>query len=371
MQKIGIGLIGCGGITLQNHLPGLALCPDVQVTAVCDSNPAILQRAQTETGAPGSLDFREILGRDDVHAVIIATPNHLHAPIALAAAAARKHIFCEKPLALNFQQALDMLQAAEKAGIRHMTAFTYRFVPAMRYFKHLVGQGAIGQPYHFRNCRLQDWGQRPLGWRQVSQLAGSGEIGDMLSHRLDFAHWLLGPMQRLVAHTRLFHPTRGGQPSDLDDWVALLADFQSGATGVMESSKIATGHNESMYSQDYVEINGSDGSIRYDTQRPHEVLAARSGEKSFTRLPVPAEFMVYPGSPRDPHQGDPLFVFRYDQTFEFLDSIRSGRQCLTSFHEGAMVQGVIEASLTSESERRWIDVSHLASTLAGASRPQT
>ena len=91
-------------------------------------------------------------------------------------------------------EAVKMLHAAEKAGVRHMTAFTYRFVPAMRYMAHLVKSGFIGRPYHFRSCRLQDWGTRAVGWRQVAELAGSGELGDMLSHRIDYAHLLVGPI---------------------------------------------------------------------------------------------------------------------------------------------------------------------------------
>ena len=364
MSTIGVGIIGCGGITLQNHIPGLALCPDVKVTALCDANGEVLERARQVSKVENCCaDYQEVLKRDDVQAVIIATPNFLHAPIVLAAAKAGKHVFCEKPLAMNFAEGKEMYQAAERAGVRHMTAFTYRFVPAMRYFKHLVDQGFVGQPYHFRNCRLQDWQQRGLGWRQVAKLAGSGEIGDMLSHRIDFAHMLLGPMTKLVAHTRLVHPSRGGQVSDLEDWVAIISDFQNGATGVLESSKIATGHNESMYSQDYVEINGSEGSIRYDTQRPQEILVAKKGDKKLVGKQIPSEFLVWPGSPRDPKQGDPLFVFRYDQNFEFIDAIRNQRRCFASFFDGAMTQGVIDAALRSEKEQRWVDVSNLAGEL--------
>jgi predicted dehydrogenase len=364
MSEIGVAIIGCGGITLQNHLPGLALCPEVRVAALCDANPEVLQRARELTKVSvATMDYREVLRREDVHAVIIATPNYLHAPIAIDAANAGKHVFCEKPLAMNFDEARRMFQAAESARVRHMTAFTYRFVPAMRYLKHLVDQGAVGTPYHFRSCRLQDWGQRSVGWRQVAKLAGSGEIGDMLSHRIDFAHLLFGPMTQVVAHTRIFHPARNGQPSDLEDWVAIVSDFANGATGVLESSKIATGQGESMYSQDYVELNGSEGSLRYDTQRPHEVLIAKKEGKTFARTEIPREFLVWPGSPRDPKQGDPLFVFRYDQNFEFIDAIRNRRPCFASFFDGALVQGIIDAALQSERTRQWVDVSNLAKSL--------
>src|SRR5207249_9095356 len=117
-------------------------------------------------------------------------------------------------------------RAAEEARVRHMTAFTYRFVPAMRYMKHLVARGDVGTPYHFRAQRFQDWDDRPLGWRQQKKLAGSGELADMLSHRIDYAHHLIGPIARLVADLKNFIPARGGQPSDVDDWVSLICEFQ-------------------------------------------------------------------------------------------------------------------------------------------------
>ena len=164
MKSLGVAIVGCGGITLQNHLPGLALCPDVKVVALCDTNPACLDTARAQTGVTvTSTDYQEIVKRDDVHAVIIATPNIAHPAIAHAAIAAGKHVLCEKPLALNYADAKAMAEAGDKAGVRHMTAFTYRFVPSMRYLKHLIQRGDLGTPYHYRSCRLQDWGTRNLG----------------------------------------------------------------------------------------------------------------------------------------------------------------------------------------------------------------
>src|ERR1700742_3343100 len=257
MKNLGVAIVGCGGITLQNHLPGLALCKETRVVALCDNNPATLEKASRDTGINvTSTKYEEIVTRDDVQAVIIATPNIAHGPIALAAIAAGKHVLCEKPIAMNYAEAKSMADAADKAGVRHMTAFTYRFVPAMRYLHHLISQGDLGQPYHYRSCRLQDWGSRNLGWRQVKALASTGELGDMLSHRIDFAQHLIGPIKRLVANTKRLVDDREGHASDLDDWAAIIADFHSGATGVLESSKLASGRNEGGRSRDYVELNG-------------------------------------------------------------------------------------------------------------------
>lgn len=357
MGTLHFAIVGCGGITLQNHLPGLALCPDVKVRAVCDADPATLERARRQTGAEvATADFREVVTRDDIQAVIIATPNQTHPEIALAAIAHGKHVLCEKPLALQAADARRMAEAAEQAGVRHMTAFTYRFVPAMRYLHHLVRRGDLGRPYHYRSCRLQDWGSRPLGWRQQKALAGTGELGDMLSHRIDFAHHLVGPLRRLVANLRNLTPMRGGQPNDTDDWVAILAEFEAGATGVLESSKLASGRNESWRSLDYVEINGSDGTAEFTTGRWNTLQTGRLGGPGLQTVEIPREFWTWPGSPRDPGQGDPLVSFRYDQAAEFVNAIREQRPCAVTFHEGARVQAVMDAAVASATERRWVDL---------------
>src|SRR5205823_2246039 len=148
----------------------------------------------------------------------------------------------------------------------------------------------------------------------------------------------------LVADMKNFVPERGGQPSDVDDWVAMLCEFGgSDATGVLESTKLATGRGEGHRGQDVVEINGAEGTIVYSTQRPLELQIGRRGDSDVHKVDVPREFLVWPGCPRDPSQGDPLATFRYDQDFEFIDAILNGRPCRPSFREGAMAQAVMDA----------------------------
>ncbi|MGB0421845.1 MAG: Gfo/Idh/MocA family protein [Limisphaerales bacterium] len=355
MSDIRIAIVGCGGITLQNHIPGIAMCGEAKVTALCDANASTLEQARSQTGVTvTSTDYHEIVEREDVDAVIIATPNLYHGPIAHAAIKAGKHVLCEKPIAMSYGEASQMAEAADAAGVRHMTAFTYRFVPAMRYLSHLVRDGFLGDPYHFRCCRLQDWGSRDLGWRQESGLAGTGELGDMLSHRIDFAHLLYGPMTRLCAHLKRFVADRQGHASDLDDWSAILADFTNGATGVLESSKLATGRNESWKSQDYLEINGSAGSVVFLTGHWNQLQLGRPGGEGLETIQIPESFWTWPGSPRDPNQGDPLVTFRYDQAFEFLDAIRQQRDCVPSFWDGARALQVMDAAVLSARESRWV-----------------
>ena len=358
MKQIGVGIVGCGGIVLQNHVPGLALCPEAKLVALCDTDAGVLARAGQQTGVGAmTVDYRELMTRSEVDAVIIATPNFVHAPIALAAIAAGKHVLCEKPIAMNYAEAKAMADSAEKAGVRHMTAFTYRFVPAMRYMAHLIKAGAVGDPYHFRSCRLQDWGTRAVGWRQVAKLAGTGELGDMLSHRIDYAHLLLGPIRRLVADDRRFHDVRDGQVSDLEDWIGIMAEFsRNRASGMLESTKVATGRGEGARSQDYCEVNGTDGSIVFQLERPLEIQVTKRGEAGLRTIPVPEEFLKWPGSTRDPRAGDPAFTFRYDQDVEFIRAIAEQRPCVPSFHDGAQAQAVLDAAVLSIRDRRWVDV---------------
>ncbi len=357
MSSLGVAIVGCGGISLQNHVPGLRLCPDTRLVALCDSDPRVLERARQQTGVRvASTNYDEIVKRDDVNAIIVATPNHAHAPIALAAIANGKHVLCEKPIALDASTARTMADEADRAGVRHMTAFTYRFVPAMRYLRDLVGRGDLGEPYHYRSCRLQDWGERNLGWRQVKALAGTGELGDMLSHRIDFAHVLVGPMRRLVANLKRLVPVRGGVASELDDWVAVLAEFENGATGVLESSKLASGRNESWRSLDSVELNGSERSFIFSTNSWDQLQTGRTGGPGIEPLPVPEEYWRWPDSPRDPRIGDPLVTFRYDQAWEFVDAIRQRRPCDATFHDGARVQAVMDATVRSAETGQWVEL---------------
>ena len=359
MSTIGVGIIGCGGIALQNHLPGLELCEDTKLVGLCDNSAEVLDKAVQQTGVSvHTTDYNELVQRDDIHAVIIATPNFTHAPMAIAAMKNGKHVLCEKPLGMDQGETLDMLHCARENNVRHMTAFTYRFVPAMRYMKHLVDTGGIGQPYHIRTCRLQDWGDRNIGWRQLKKMAGSGELGDMLSHRLDYAHFLIGDMKRITADTRRFIDDRQGLESDLEDWVTVLAEFENNATGVLESSKLATGRGEGARSQDYCEINGSDASMVFQLEHPNRFQIARKGQAGLETIDVPNNFLTWPGSIRDPSQGTPGISFRWDQDFEFIDAIRNQRECEPSFLQGARVQTVMDLALRAAAEKVWFDIDY-------------
>jgi predicted dehydrogenase len=360
-MRIGVAVIGVGGVSLANHLPGLALIPGVEIVALCDRSAEALAKA----GALFNVrtlhrDPQAVIDDDRVQAVVIATPNRVHRELALAAVRTGRHVLCEKPLSLSTPEALEMYEAAEKAGVRHMTAFTYRFVPAMRYMKHLVDRGYVGRPLHFRAQRFQDWGLRHLGWRQLAAEAGTGELGDMLSHRLDFGHLLMGPIVRVSARLKQLVDTRvaadgTAHPADVDDWVACLADFANGATGVLESTKLATARGDGSTGHDWCEVNGSEGTLAYRLGDPHRLQMGRPGAL-LEPVDIPAEFLKVPGSPRDAMVGDPLQTFRYDQAFEFISAIREGRPCRPSFKDGVRAQAVMDAIVESARTDRGVAV---------------
>lgn len=357
-----VALIGTGSIAVQNHIPGIRLHPQGQVVALCDPDPRALAAASVAVGVDRTYaDYASLLRQDDVDAVVIATPNHVHKPIAEAAMAAGKHVLCEKPLGLDYAETESMRLAAERARVVHMTAFTYRFIPAIRWMKALIAEGAIGTPYHVRIQRLQDWGDRALGWRQHKALCGSGELGDMLAHRIDYAHFLLGPIARLVAQTRQVLPERRTpdgrvDASDVDDWVAVIGEMADGATAVFESTKMATGRGSGAESIDSVEINGSDATLVYTLENPHALSIGRPGGTHLDSVPVPASFLRIPASPRDPQAHDPRQGFRYDQGVEFVDAIATGRSASPDFVDGSRAQAVMDAILRSAEQRQWVDI---------------
>ena len=133
-------------------------------------------------------------------------------------------------------------------------------------------------------------------------------------------------------------------------------DFQNGATGVLESSKLASGRNESWRSLDYVEVNGSECSFVFITGEWNKLQTGKVGGPGLETITIPEEFWKLPGAPRDSREGDPLVTFRYDQAWEFVDAIHNQRPCVPSFHDGARAQAVMDAAVKSAEMRQWVDL---------------
>ena len=227
-------------------------------------------------------DWRKAVARKDVDAVDIGSPNNTHLEIALAAAAAGKMILCEKPLAMNLAEATKMTDAVEKAGVANFVWFNYRRVPAITLAKQIVDEGRLGKVFHYRACYLQDWTispDLPQGgqtlWRLDKDVAGSGVTGDLVSHSVDTAIWLNGPMTKVVGDTETFIKERPLQdapgktkPVTIDDACQFLCRFANGSMGLFESTRYARGRKN----KNGFEINGENASIAFDLEDPHRLM---------------------------------------------------------------------------------------------------
>jgi predicted dehydrogenase len=355
-------IIGAGAVSDYHHVPGIRLDPRSKLVAVCDPNQTLLDQRRKDWGIDKlTTDYREIASDPDIDAVIIATPNFTHKDISVACSRGGKHQMLEKPLALNFGDAAEIYRAARDAGVKHMTAFTYRFAPSMRYLRHLLKTGKLGQPRHFRSQRFLDWPETSWGWRQYKHLAGAGDLFDMTIHRIDFAMDLLGPIQSICGAVETFVPrtqTADGKPCDpsnVDDWSALIGRFECGAVGVWEGTTLAKGHHNNGFGWEWAEINGSEGSAVYRLTEPNTILLGKHGG-TMEQVPVPREFLVIDGSPRNPSEGVPSTVFRYDLVYELTSAIVEDRPAVPGFDHGALAQSVADAVLRSSAERKWVDV---------------
>jgi predicted dehydrogenase len=358
---IRVAIVGAGAVSDYHHVPALRLDSRARLVAVCDANTDLLEKRKSDWGVSKVTNDPAALCADpEVDALIIATPNFTHMPIALAAARGGKHIMCEKPLGLNAGEVRAMYEAARDASVVHMTAFTYRFAPSMRYLRHLVKSGGLGTPRHFRSQRFLDWPETSWGWRQYKDKAGAGDLYDMTIHRIDFAIDLLGPIARVCGAVARFAPRNHNPdgtpcaPSEVDDWSCLIGEFQGGATGVWEGTTLAKGYGRNGFGHEWAEINGSEGSAVYRLHEPNTILVGKTGH-DLSPVPVPAEFLKPAGSPRDPSHGEPATVFRYDLAWEFISAIVEKRPAVPSFLDGLNAQIVADAVLDSHDRRTWVE----------------
>ncbi len=220
-------------------------------------------------------DWKKLIIDDRIQLFDNGGPNDAHAEPCIAAAQAGKHILCEKPMARTAREAAPMLEAALKAGIQHMIAFNYRFVPAIRQMKNLIDQGLLGEIFHFRAVYLQEWimdPNFPRVWRLEKKVAGSGTLGDLGAHVIDLARFLVGEPRRVSAMTQTFIKERplpdgkGKGVVDVDDAFVSLVEFENGAIGTIEASRFCPGRKN----HQVVEINGSKGSLVFNLERFNE-----------------------------------------------------------------------------------------------------
>ena len=234
-------------------------------------NAEALEEARARLGwAESTTDWREQIADGRVGLFVNGGPNALHAEPTIAAAQAGKHVLCEKPLALSADEAHAMWRAAEAAGVVHSTGFNYRFVPAVRLAHELVQSGELGEIVHFRARYLQSWGWDAAAddWHFDPAVAGSGALGDLGAHSIDLARCLVGEIRAVSGTVRTFVPGRA-----VDDAFVATVEFENGATGTLEASRLARGR----INHNAFELNGTKGSVAFDQERMNELQISDGG----------------------------------------------------------------------------------------------
>ncbi|MBB6448763.1 putative dehydrogenase [Geomicrobium halophilum] len=318
-------------------------------------------------------DWRKLIERDDIDIIDIVTPNDTHEEIAIAAAEAGKHVICEKPLSLTLQQSKRMLTAVENYEVMHMICHNYRFSPAVQFAKKLISENRLGKIYHMRATFIQDWlmdPEFPLVWRLQQNASGSGTLGDLGSHILDLARFLVGEFEEVIGMTETFIKRRplGGmgamlQPErsqtkeygdvTVDDAAAFLARFENGAMGNFEVSRFARGNRAG----NRFEINGENGSIRWDMENLNNLQVYleedEPGLQGFRTINCTE--MEHPYASAYWGAGH---ILGYEHTFihlldEFVRAFETKNNPSPDFEDGVKNQAVLEAVERSIETRTW------------------
>ncbi|MFF2513765.1 Gfo/Idh/MocA family protein [Streptomyces sp. NPDC058086] len=315
VRSLGVAVVGFGWMgrvhtqayaRVPHHFPGLSLRPEL--VAVADEVPGRAEEAAAQYGfAAAHRDWREVAADPRVQAVSIAAPNFLHREIGLAMAEAGKHIWIEKPVGLTAEDARAVSDAVTKAGVQGTVGFNYRSAPAVAAARELIASGEIGTVTHVRIRLFSDYAAHPEGaltWRYERERGGSGVLGDLASHGVDLARFLLGEIEALTADTAIFLPRRarptgataghtratGGElgPVENEDYVNCLLRFASGARGVLEACRVSVGEQNNYG----FEVHGTKGAVFWDFRRMGELGVSRG--TSYQDQPVSTVY-VGPG----------------------------------------------------------------------------
>ncbi len=380
-RTINIGLVGYGFMGRAHSTAYRQAWPFFQprlkpvMKAICGRNEAAVRQAADSLGwETYETSWEQLVDREDIDLIDICTPGDSHRDIAVAAAEAGKHVFCEKPLANSLGEAKEMLAAVEEAGVKHMVNFNYRRVPAVQLAKQLINEGTIGEIRHWRAAYLQDWivdPGFPLVWRLRREKAGSGALGDIGAHIIDLARFLVGEITDIIGMTATFikerplptnmldlpaaASTQRGKVT-VDDGMAFLAHFDKGAIGTFEATRLATGRkNHARF-----EINGSRGSLVFNLERMNELqfysLHDAPHLRGFRTILVTESVHPYINAWWPPGHG-----LGYEHTFthavvDLLNAVAEDRMPQPDFAQGVRVQAVLEAVEESWVQKKWVQV---------------
>jgi len=312
-------------------------------------------------------DWQKLVARDDIDVIDICTSNNVHMPIAVAAAKAGKHLICEKPVAMNADEAKAMLDAAKAAGVLHMVAFNYRRVPAIALAKQIIEEGKIGKVFHFNAVYYQDWlvdPAFPYVWRHDKSVAGSGAHGDMNAHIVDLARFLVGEVEAVCGAEEVFIKERqmpGGSGKGTvtaDDALFSLARFADGALGSFMATRFASGRKNYLR----FELFGSEGSLLFNLERLNEIqyyTRSEAGREQGFRTILATES----DHPYINKWWPPGHIIGWEHTFihevgDFLTAVGTNQPIAPNFYDGLRNQQVLDAMQQAAAKKTWIDVAN-------------
>ena len=386
MKKLNVAVIG-GGFMAKAHSMAYACmpmyfwpAPAIPVRKVIvDINDKLAEEAKIKLGFENSSsNWEEVINNKDIDVVDICTPNNTHPEMAIAAAKAGKHIICEKPLARNSKEAKEMYDAVKDTNIIHMVAFNYRRTPAVALAKKIISDNKIGKILNFRGTYLQDWPadpNGPLSWRFQKKIAGSGTLGDIGTHVVDFARYLVGEISSVNSIAKTYIKTRPVQQSendtmdirvgntsaekaevDVDDEIITMLKFSNGAVGSIESTRNAYGRNNYLT----FEIHGTEGTILFNYERRDELQVMFANSPSETR-----GFQTIYTGPAHPYGGGlwpiPALGIGYGETkiiecYDFFKAIQENKQPSPNFEDGYIISKIADCIIESSEKEEWIKI---------------
>jgi predicted dehydrogenase len=372
IPEIGVGMLGYAFMgKAHSHayidLPIFFYPPPAKpvLVAICGRNEELVREAAKRYGYKRYYTEWEKLVKDpEVELLDNSGPNYMHADPCIAAAEAGKHILCEKPLATNAKEAKRMLDAVRRAGVKHMVGYNYRFVPAVLLAKKLIDEGRVGRIYHFRARYLQEWimdPNFPLIWKLRKDQAGSGPIGDLGSHIIDLARFLVGEIKSVSAMMTTFikerplpeDPTKKGEVTVEDAFVACI-EFENGAIGTLEATRFAGGRKN----YNNFEINGEKGSIEFNLERLNELRVYGIDEMNKDIVGWREVLVTETNHPYIKYYWPHGHIIGWEHTFlneiyHFLDCIVNDKevgQIGATFEDGyrcnAVMDAIIESAIT-------------------------
>ncbi|WP_277552959.1 Gfo/Idh/MocA family protein [Halobaculum limi] len=332
-------------------------------TIIGRDEEALAEAADTLGFQHTATDWREVV--DEVDVFYNLGPNHLHVDPSIAALEAGTPVLCEKPLAPTLEGAREMHGAAQAADVPAACAFNYRFVPAIRYAKRLIDAGELGAIRQVRGRYLQDWlsdPDAPWSWRNDEEAAGSGALGDLGAHTVDLARFLVGDhageMKRISGHLQTFteeRPVEGSdetRPVTVDDAYSAQVEFENGAMGTFEASRVTEGHKN----DHTIAVHGTEGSVEFSLERLNELRVMTGDNRGYeTVLVTDAD------DPYVDHWWPPGHVIGWEHTFvhenyEFLSSVRDGTAFHPNFADAYEVQRVLDAVERSDANGAWVEL---------------